>query len=186
MEEALEWATKAMRELRAGVELAHLVPLALSEVHDALGNREDASHFIALAHEQLSATLSDLDPDMRDRSWAQVPSHREIRARWAVIGPRTQTLDLPAADAPLGRPLREDETVTIKWRIHVPHDETIDDRRELRRVQILRLLAEAEAAGALPTVPNLADALDVSVATVRRDIATLRSEGHQISTRGSR
>ncbi len=186
IEEALEWATKAMRELRAGVELAHLVPLALSEVHDALGNREDASHFIALAHEQLSATLSDLDPDMRDRSWAQVPSHREIRARWAVIGPRTQTLDLPAADAPLGRPLRDDETVTIKWRIHEPHDETIDDRRELRRVQILRLLAEAEAAGALPTVPNLADALDVSVATVRRDIATLRSEGHQINTRGSR
>ena len=106
IEEALERATKAMREIRAGVELAHLVPLALSEVHDALGNREDASHFIALAYEQLSATLIDLDPEVRDRSWDQVPNHREIRARWAVIGPRTQSLDLPSMDAPLGRPFR--------------------------------------------------------------------------------
>ena len=100
-QEALDWTSLAMRELRDGVELAYLVPLALSEVHDALGNRDDASHYIALSYEQLSAMLSDLEPGMQERSWLQVPSHREIRARWAVIGPRKQRFELASAEAPL-------------------------------------------------------------------------------------
>jgi tetratricopeptide (TPR) repeat protein len=185
-QEALDWTSRAMRELREGVELAHLVPLALSEVHDALGNRDDASHYIAQSFEQLSAMLSDLEPAMRERSWLQVPSHREIRTRWAVIGPRKQQFDLALAEAPLGRPLRDDETVSVEWTIHDPSDVAITGKTELRAVQILRLLEESKAAGARPTVTNLSEALGVSIATIRRDIASLRASGHTIDTRGSR
>ncbi|MEE9297555.1 MAG: tetratricopeptide repeat protein [Acidimicrobiia bacterium] len=185
-QEALEWSKKAMREIRPGVELAHLVPLALSEVHGALGDDEEAAHYITLAHEQLTSLLSGLDDTTRRRSWTHIPNHRDIYARWLALQPRRKTVDLPAADSPLGRRLRADEHVTIHWTVHDPSDEGISDRIERRRHQILRLLREAQESGTSPTVSHIADALEASNATIRRDLASLRSSGHVVNTRGSR
>ena len=55
-----------------------------------------------------------------------------------------------------------------------------------RRHRLQRLLTEAEAQGAAPTVDDLARALGVSRATVKRDLAALRQAGMAVRTRGAR
>jgi len=47
----------------------------------------------------------------------------------------------------------------------------------LRRTRLLHLLEQASFQGAVLTQPDLAQALDVSLATIERDIAALRQEG---------
>ncbi|HIC88611.1 MAG TPA: HTH domain-containing protein [Anaerolineae bacterium] len=47
----------------------------------------------------------------------------------------------------------------------------------MRHHRLARLLREAEAQGAHPRHTDLAQALGVSVSTVRRDMAALRREG---------
>ncbi len=185
-DEALDWATKAMREIRPGVELAHLVPLALSEVHGVLGNDEEAAHHITLAHEQLTLMLGALDEDLQEQSWSHIPNHHAIQARWSALQPRREIFKLPSTNAPLGRAPRDDEYIDVSWAVHEPADERIVDPIERRRRQVVRLVNEANEAGASPTIVHLAEALDSSEATIRRDLAALRSEGYAILTRGSR
>ena len=185
-DEALEWATKAMREIRPGVELAHLVPLALSEVHGALGHDEEAAHHITLAHEQLTLMLSALEEGLQERSWSHIPNHRAIQTRWSALQPRREIFRLPSTSAPLGRAPRDDEYIEVSWAVHQPADERIVDRAERRRSQVVRLVDEANEAGASPTIVHLAQALGSSEATIRRDLAALRSEGYAILPRGSR
>jgi len=95
---------------------------------------------------------------------------------------------LPRADAPTHRRPTAEEMVTLVWTVDAGEEDSALGRREgrvaLRRHRILRLLAEAEAAGALPTVADLAGALDVSPRTVRADLAALRRQGHTVRTRG--
>ncbi len=97
---------------------------------------------------------------------------------------------LPRADVPARRSPRPDETVPVVWTVDAgPEDSALAQRCgrvALRRHRILRLLAEAEAAGALPTVADLAGALDVSRRTIRSDLAALRRQGHTVHTRGRR
>mgnify|MGYP001067785299 CR=1 FL=1 len=103
---------------------------------------------------------------------------------------------LAQADAPAHRRPELDEMVAVIWTVDVGADDAAllkqegGDKRHprvfLRRHRILRLLDEAEAAGALPTVADLAGALDVSSRTIRSDLAALRDQGHIIRTRGSR
>ena len=49
-----------------------------------------------------------------------------------------------------------------------------------------RFLSEANRQGADPRIEDVAVALGVSVATVRRDVAVLRRSGFGLTTRGSR
>ncbi len=186
IEEALEWSSRAMRELRKGVEFAHLVPLALGEVHAELGNTEEAAHYVGEAHKQLTTMLLDLDPESQKLSWTKVPSHRAILSRWESVAPVQREVLLSSVEAPLGRPLRDDEQVAVSWTLRLPTDAQIASPVERRRQQVLRLLGEAEAAGAAATVADLSTALGVSIATVRRDLSALRDSGHEITTRGSR
>ena len=44
----------------------------------------------------------------------------------------------------------------------------------LRRTRLARLLREAQAQGATPTVAQLAEVLGVSTRTIKRDLAALR------------
>ena len=59
------------------------------------------------------------------------------------------------------------------------------DKQALRRVRILRLLSEAIDQGAAATQEDLAQALHVSVRTIKRDCAFLQSEGTYVPTRGN-
>jgi DNA-binding Lrp family transcriptional regulator len=57
-------------------------------------------------------------------------------------------------------------------------------RVELRRTQIQRLLDEALAQGAVATQEDLAQALNVSVRTIKRDCKALEAQGVCLPTRG--
>jgi hypothetical protein len=97
---------------------------------------------------------------------------------------------LARADVPAHRRPEPDEMVAVTWTVDAGEGDAAlaerDGKIALRRRRILRLLAEAETAGALPTVADLAGALDVSTRTIRSDLAVLCEQGHAIRTRGSR
>ncbi|MCC5946992.1 MAG: DeoR family transcriptional regulator [Nitriliruptoraceae bacterium] len=65
-------------------------------------------------------------------------------------------------------------------------EETDADPVAARRATLLAVVRSIEAADGVPTVGDLAGVLDVSEATVRRDLAALREDGRRVRTRGHR
>ena len=128
------------------------------------------------------------DPELRRCFLENVRQNREIIAAYEAwqAGVRPVRLRLPRAGAPTGRPLRDDEWVEVVWTVAALEDETIAGKVARRRHRLLRLLREAKEQGAAPTVDDLAAALEVSRATIKRDLAALRRAGHEVRTRGSR
>ncbi|MBN1660742.1 MAG: tetratricopeptide repeat protein [Anaerolineae bacterium] len=102
--------------------------------------------------------------------------HQAEAAAHGAGRPRGASARLPRADAPLGRPLRDDEYVVVSWAVDRPDDAAIPHKVDRRRHRLLRLLAEAQSQGAVPAYHHLADALGVSERTVERDMAALRQE----------
>ncbi|MBN1886709.1 MAG: DUF1670 domain-containing protein, partial [Thermoflexales bacterium] len=93
---------------------------------------------------------------------------------------------LPHLFAPTGRPLRDDEYVIVTWTPAAPEDEQFPTPSARRQHRLLRLLREAAAQSAAPTLADLAAALGTVERTVKRDLAALRAAGHGVPTRGSR
>jgi transposase len=91
-----------------------------------------------------------------------------------------------SAEAPPGRPMAECEQVPVNLTLDSPDD--LEALRHgvaaLRRSKIQRLTREAQAQGALLTQEDLARLLCCSRSTIKRDIASLRSEGVDVPTRG--
>ena len=108
------------------------------------------------------------------------------QAEEAAAQMRQVLVRLPHVDAPTGRPMQDDDYVPVTWTVFASEDSTIDGAATRRRQQLLRLLQEAENQGAAPTVDNLAEALQVSQPTIKRDLAALRRAGYVVRTRGSR
>jgi tetratricopeptide (TPR) repeat protein len=156
---------------------------ALQAVHDARAPR-----ILAEAYHQVQEQAARITDDrLRRRYLDNVDAHREIVAAHAAWQSRSlKAVRLPCADAPTGRPLRDDEYVTVTWTVAAPEDEALEDGPARRQARIHRLLQEAAEQGATPTVGDLAAALAVSEPTVRRDLAALRHAGHPVKTRGSR
>jgi DNA-binding SARP family transcriptional activator/tetratricopeptide (TPR) repeat protein len=147
-----------------------------------------AGEVLATAYERLQEQRSNIHDEDLERTFLEnVAAHRELSAAYLAGQARSQSaVRLPRADAPTGRPLRDDEYVTITWAVTAPEDEVIEDGPNRRQAQIRRLLQEAADQGAAPTVGDLAAALAVSEPTIRRDLAALRRAGHPAQTRGSR
>ena len=164
---------------------SHLIAHWCAQATEALGQTDQAQRWRLRAWEWLQRFLADLPPDWQKRSVEEMPYHRAIAQ--AVRQDRHQhRVRLPRRDAPTGRPLREDEWVEVTWTVALPEDDQIPSKVERRRQRILRLLREAEAQGAAPTVAHLAQVLNVSPATIKRDLAALRRAGHPTPTRGNR
>lgn len=91
-------------------------------------------------------------------------------------------------DAAHGRAMRDTETTEVTWTL----DAGLEDRQvasqyglvALRQTRIQRLLDEALAQGAAACQEDLAQALHVSLRTVKRDCATLEAQGIYLPTRG--
>jgi hypothetical protein len=87
-----------------------------------------------------------------------------------------------------GQPLGQTTTTEVTWTI----DAGQEDRQvlqqhgpvELRRIRIERLLDEALAQGAAATQEDVAQALHVSVRTIKRDCKELEAQGICLPTRG--
>jgi len=144
---------------------------------------EKAGHIIAECLERIH------DPVLRRQFCTGFRICRAVtKALSAQPPPGQLRVRLPPADAPgRGRapPVGE---VTVIWTVDAGKEDEALLAREgkvaLRRYRILRLLAEAEDAGAIPTVADLAGALNVSPRTVRADLAALRRQGHPVRTLG--
>jgi hypothetical protein len=184
--DALKVAQAAMEQLRPGIELAHLVPFSYGLALAAAGREAEGDRYLQMAHDQLLAALGDLPQAQREAALAAVPGHREVLAAWGRRRTQQAVFHLARAEAPSGRPLEPEERMAVTWTLHTPDDSAIADLVQRRRARLLRLLEEAASQGGAPTVDDLADALEASVATVRRDLAALRRSGHPATTRGSR
>ncbi|MFQ5516335.1 MAG: tetratricopeptide repeat protein, partial [Acidimicrobiia bacterium] len=182
---ALDTAARAVEGLRPGVERPYLVHFRHHQALHALGRGDEAREALEAAHFRLHAALAGLTEEERDQALA-LPEHRAIEAAWTGLQPRRILVWLPEASAPTGRPLRGEEWREVHWTVEDPADEEITDRGQRRRYRLLRLLEEAGAQRASPTVDHLADVLGVSSSTVRRDLAALRDEGRAVHTRGTR
>ena len=129
------------------------------------------------------------DPDLRRSFLENVAENRAIVAAYRLgrppAFPHRRRFCLPRADAPTGRPLRDDEYVEVTWSIAAPEDDEVIGKVARRRHRLLRLLREAAEQAATPTVYDLSEALGVSISTVKRDLAALRAQGHDVRTRGS-
>jgi DNA-binding SARP family transcriptional activator/DNA-binding transcriptional ArsR family regulator len=183
---ALAATTEAMAQLRPGVVEAYLVPFWHYQVLTALGQEKEARAALERAYHTLLRFLDGFPPAEQRRSIQHVPEHREIVAAWQATQPPRTTFRLPRADAPTGRPLRDDEWVEVMWTLDAPEDTSIPRKTARRQHRLLRLVREAAEQGAAPTVDHLAAALGVSRATIKRDLAALRKAGYEVRTRGSR
>ncbi len=161
---------------------------------------EDAARpYLERAYELLLKQAARIgDPELRESFLNDFRINRSILLAQRLGRPPSPLLyrrvRLPHSRAPTGRPLREDEYVEVIWTISAPEDDRITEeahsernRRIARRHhRILRLLRQAAEQSAAPTLDDLAEALDVSVSTIKRDLVALRKAGHEVRTRGSR
>jgi DNA-binding SARP family transcriptional activator/Tfp pilus assembly protein PilF len=147
-----------------------------------------AGEVLAAAYERMQEQRSNIHGEDLERTFVEnVATHRELIAAYLEGQTWNQSaVRLPRADTPTGRPLRDDEYVTVTWTVTAPEDEAIEDSPKRRQAQLRRLMQEAADQGAAPTIGDLAAVLEVSEPTVRRDLAALRRAGHPVQTRGSR
>jgi hypothetical protein len=184
--EALEATSRAVQGLGSGVDFAYQVAFAHSLVLDKAGQPDEGARYLELAYTKLQSMLAGLSDDQRAIALRNVPGHREIVERWLERRPQQIEVRIAAADAPSGRALEDHELVTVTWTVSEPSDNTLTDAPKRRRKRLIRLLTEAAEQGGSPTVSDLADALGVGAATVRRDLAALRAAGRHVATRGTR
>ncbi len=171
--------------LTPGVFQSYLVHFEHYQVLQARGRPAEAGAALAEAVRVLTEMLDTLSPSHQQTSRSQIPEHRAILAAWAENQAIETQATLPRADAPLGRPLNEDEQITITWTLETPQDRAIRSKSKRRRQQIVRLLHEAQRQNALPAYHHLAEALGVSQRTILRDMAALNQEGFDLPpTRG--
>jgi DNA-binding SARP family transcriptional activator/Tfp pilus assembly protein PilF len=164
--------------------------LTCYQVLEANGDSR-AAEILRTAHDLLQERAARIDDEALRRSFLQnVATHRKIVAAYQAFqaSPREKqtTVLLPHADAPQGRPLRDDEYVSVTWTLATAEDASLTNKVDRRRRCLLRLLHEAQAQGAIPRDLDLANALGVSLATLRRDLATLRDRGYDLPPRRRR
>jgi hypothetical protein len=88
---------------------------------------------------------------------------------------------LVRANVPLGRPLQSNDYVEVWWTVDAGSEDAALLSQAgmvmLRRHRLRRMIAEAHSQGALPTHADLAQALQVCVRTIARDLATMDTRG---------
>jgi DNA-binding SARP family transcriptional activator len=156
----------------------------LSLLLDRLHRPHEAREVLAVARAELDRQAAAIaDRHLRRQFFERVPVNRSIVTSYDEREPADSAIvvSLARRDAPLGRPLRDDERVLVSWTVSAPDDSAIADKGERRRHRIGRLLAEAEVAGGAPTDDDLARALGVSRRTILRDIEVLAADDHPLA-----
>ena len=152
---------------------------ALYRLFIGLNQSERASAALNAAYAELQRQAQNItDPNLRLSFFEQVLDNRDIVKAYDRIegGPRATTVTLTHKDVPLGRIVRKDEFVTVRWTLNTPEDESILDKAERRLYRLKRLIAEAQNQNAAPTDDDLAQALGVSRRTILRDMQSLDKE----------
>jgi len=104
----------------------------------------------------------------------------------SAVRPGQAHLVVTSLKAPFGPPLEETDKVEVTLTVDA-EDAGVGGREKaegLRQGRILRLTEEALEQGGILTQEDLARALGVTARTIRRDVRSLKREGHLIQTRG--
>jgi biotin operon repressor len=100
-----------------------------------------------------------------------------------------QRVILAKREAGHGRPLWETELIQVTWTVDAgAEDRQVGHRhghQALRQVRVQRLLLEALEQGGLASQEDLAQALNVSVRTIKRDFEALQGQGIYLPSRGN-
>jgi tetratricopeptide (TPR) repeat protein len=192
-ETAREVLAEATRYAQACDGRLHEVLLG-AVTHELCGDRAS----LAAAYNAVQAQASTLDGAARERFLAEVRLHRDVvqrhqqdqqthQARLTVAPREVRTVQLARIGMPLGRPLTSDELTPVQWTVDDGDDDALILRRAgkggLRQHRIQRLVREAADQGAVPTHVDLAEALDVNVRTIERDMLQLSASGVTLLTR---
>jgi len=183
---ALSLARLTIAQLNASVQQRHKVAYRCFEILAISGYHDEAAIALAYAHTELTRAMAGLTPEQRAKSLHHVPEHAAILNQWQATHAQTREVRLVRANVPTGRPVAEDEWVTVTLTITHPDDQRIANKKARRQQQLARLLDESSAQDAAPTVTDLATLLAAGKATIKRDLAELRAAGRVVKTRGSR
>lgn len=153
------------------VYYAHAMALA------ANGDEPQARDYLTRAYQHLLDEAAQHD----NEAARQALFHRSPITRRLMVELSARDLaPLPEADV-ITRQLPAaygESPIAVRWTVDAgPADAALKHAQgaiALRRVRLARLLQEAESQGACPTVAQLAEALDVSPRTIKRDLAALR------------
>jgi DNA-binding transcriptional ArsR family regulator len=177
---ALAVTRQAILALAQGAVSQEVVPeifYAHAMALQANGLADPCRAYLIQAYESLLAGAAEIE----DEAGRQAIFHRNPTTRRLMraledcglaspTGARTLTRRLPAAHG--------GSAVPVPWTVDAgPADLALRNAQgaiALRRARLARLLLEAEAHGARPTVAQLAEALGMSQRTIQRDIAVLR------------
>ncbi|MEW5870492.1 MAG: AAA family ATPase [Chloroflexota bacterium] len=187
-EDAARLSSQAIAEMEAAGGGEHVQDIYLHryEILAKVGQIQPALDALQRAYQAVQSRAARLPDTWRDHYLYSVSINRRILTVWEQMRPRTVQVRLARGGVPSGRPLRLGESVQVTWTIETPDDAALTEKGERRKVQVMRLLDEANAQGAAPTVDDLANALQTSRATIKRDLAALRQAGHVVITRGGR
>jgi DNA-binding SARP family transcriptional activator len=188
-ERAAELANSGWIAFREGVQLGDQYKAwlwALSKLFAKLGWSDQANEVTRAAYSELQRQAQFIArSDQRRSFFENVLANRQIvEAHDRLIGASRQTtVSLARRNAPLGRQLREDEYINVRWSVSAPEDESIADKAERRQYRLKRLLRQAADQNAAPTDEDLAQALGVSRRTILRDMQSLAQEVPRPPTR---
>ncbi|MCF6277126.1 MAG: AAA family ATPase [Anaerolineales bacterium] len=164
---ALQCTTEALAKLKPGIEQAYLLPYWHAQVLRAMGRFAESSEAIVQSYQLLQEMLSSLSAEQRRSSLENVTEHREIVAAWQQGQPNRIVINMPKV---------EGGNKDVIWTVDTPDDTNIAGKVALRRHRLRRLLAEAKSQGGIPTYQHLADALNVGLRTIERDMAGIQKE----------
>jgi DNA-binding SARP family transcriptional activator len=179
-EQALDCTRRALLALAQGEVSDEAIPeiyYAHAMALTASGKQEQARDYLGRAYQNLLAAAAQLDEEAaRQAFFHHNPATRRLMKRVYAQGvapaPASGVISrqLPAAHS--GRPMQ------VAWTVDAgPADAALKQAQgaiALRRARLSRLLHEAQAQGATPTVTQLAEALGISKRTAQRDLAALR------------
>ncbi|MBN1483831.1 MAG: HTH domain-containing protein [Chloroflexia bacterium] len=178
---ALEYTQRAlgaMIETETSSEVAVEVYYAHAMVLDGLGQEDKVSVYLRRALDFLLAQAAQCEDEAaRQAMFRRNPTTRrlmqELYARGLAPASGQLYRRLPAAGG--------DQSIRVAWTVDAgPPDAALKQAQGaigLRRARLLRLLHEAQAQGAAPTVSHLAETLGVSPRTIHRDLSALREAG---------
>ncbi|MFW5787703.1 MAG: DUF1670 domain-containing protein [Halanaerobiales bacterium] len=113
--------------------------------------------------------LQHYDPNQNKQNGQIV---KTVVSKNAKHGPKLE--DLPKTQVTLTKKISNEDKELYRQ----------EDKPSLRQTQILRMTEEALEQGGLLTQEELADILEVSSRTIRRDINDLKQKGFEVTTRG--
>ncbi len=191
---AWQHSQQAVAELEAGLEgVEHYYRIYYNHFRVAEGVSRWAAARTAI--ERAARIVGEFAERVSDPIW-QEKFRTAYHARQAIAEavavqppPGCLRVRLARADAPGHRQPLPDETTFVVWNVDDGNADAAIAKREgkaaLRRHRLRRLLAQAHATNAAPTIEDMAGALDVSPRTVRADLAALRRQGYTVRTRGT-